>query len=150
MTALLDLSVDLSAGAWSVPSFKVRVTWGVSFQCRYKNPVCLLCAGLKMQTPVGFQWLICKILAIQEAEIRRIIVWSQPGQIVLETLSWKYPTPKRAGGVAQVVENLPSKWSPEFKKANSCLWFLMIWMGIGYLRGWGLGTWILIQCASWV
>jgi hypothetical protein len=30
------------------------------------------------------------ILAAQEAEIRRIIVQSQPGQIVCETLSQKY------------------------------------------------------------
>jgi hypothetical protein len=29
------------------------------------------------------------ILATQEAEIRRIKVWSQPGQIVQETLSQK-------------------------------------------------------------
>jgi hypothetical protein len=31
------------------------------------------------------------ILATQEAEIRRIAVQSQPGQIVCETLSRKYP-----------------------------------------------------------
>jgi hypothetical protein len=41
------------------------------------------------------------ILATQEAEIRRITVLSQLGQIVRETLSQK-----RAGGVAQA---LPSK-----------------------------------------
>jgi hypothetical protein len=29
------------------------------------------------------------IIAIQEAAIRRIIVWIQLGQIVCETLSWK-------------------------------------------------------------
>jgi hypothetical protein len=33
-------------------------------------------------------------LATQEAEIRRIIVQSQPRQIVRKTLSQKYPTPK--------------------------------------------------------
>jgi hypothetical protein len=33
-----------------------------------------------------------------------------PGQIVRETLSQKYPTQKRAGKVAQVVERLPSKY----------------------------------------
>jgi hypothetical protein len=48
------------------------------------------------------------ILAIQEAEIRRIIVRSQPGQIVCETLSQKNPIQKRAGGVVQDV-------GPEFK-----------------------------------
>jgi hypothetical protein len=40
------------------------------------------------------------ILATQEAEIRRIRVQSQPGQIVHKTLSQKYMSPKRAGGVA--------------------------------------------------
>jgi hypothetical protein len=48
------------------------------------------------------------ILANQEAEIRRIVVGSQPGQIVHETLSRKNPTQKRAGGVAQGED-------PEFK-----------------------------------
>jgi hypothetical protein len=43
------------------------------------------------------------MLATQEAEIRRIMVRSQPRQLVAETLSQK-----RAGGVAQGV-------SPEFK-----------------------------------
>jgi hypothetical protein len=41
--------------------------------------------------------------------MRRITVQRQPGQIVLETLSRKYLTQKRAGGVAQVVDYLPSK-----------------------------------------
>jgi hypothetical protein len=35
------------------------------------------------------------ILAIQEAEIRRIAVSSQPGQIVCKTLSRKYLTQKK-------------------------------------------------------
>jgi hypothetical protein len=49
------------------------------------------------------------ILATQEAEIRRTEVRSQPGQIVLETLSRKKTiTKKRAGAVAQGV-------GPEFK-----------------------------------
>jgi hypothetical protein len=41
------------------------------------------------------------ILALQEAEVRRSMVRSQPRQIVHETLSRKYPSQKRAGGVAQ-------------------------------------------------
>jgi hypothetical protein len=46
------------------------------------------------------------ILATQEADI---MIQSQPGQIVLETLSWKKPfKKKRAGGVARGVD-------PEFK-----------------------------------
>jgi hypothetical protein len=50
------------------------------------------------------------ILATQEAEIKRIMVQSQPRQIVHETLSQKYPSQKkgRAVGVAQGV-------GPEFK-----------------------------------
>jgi hypothetical protein len=41
------------------------------------------------------------ILAIQEAEIKRIVVERQPRQIVHETLSEENPLQKRAGGVAQ-------------------------------------------------
>jgi hypothetical protein len=55
------------------------------------------------------QCLMHVILATQEAEISRIVVQSQPGQIVPETLSGKYPSQGRAGNVAQVVEQLPSK-----------------------------------------
>jgi hypothetical protein len=53
-------------------------------------------------------WLIAVALTTQEAEIRRIMVQSQPGQIVRETLSGINPSQKRAGGVAQGV-------GPEFK-----------------------------------
>jgi hypothetical protein len=48
------------------------------------------------------------ILATQEAEIRRITVPSQPGQIVRETLSQKNPSQKRTDKVSQGV-------GPEFK-----------------------------------
>jgi hypothetical protein len=47
-------------------------------------------------------------LATQEAEIRRIVVRTQPGQIVCETLSQKLPSQKRASREAQVE-------GPEFK-----------------------------------
>jgi hypothetical protein len=53
-------------------------------------------------------WLTPIVLATQEAEIKRITVQRQPGQIVCETLSRKKPSQKRAGGVAQGV-------GPEFK-----------------------------------
>jgi hypothetical protein len=49
-----------------------------------------------------------KSLATLEAEIRRIAVQSQPGQIVHENLSQKNPSQKRVGGVARGV-------GPEFK-----------------------------------
>jgi hypothetical protein len=49
----------------------------------------------------------------QEAEIRRITVQSQPGQIVRKTLSRKTPHKHRAGGVAQG-EGLEFK--PQYRK----------------------------------
>jgi hypothetical protein len=62
----------------------------------------------KKMSVAGHWWLTPVILATQEAEIRRIAVHSQPGQIICETLSRKNPSPKRACGVAQGV-------GPEFK-----------------------------------
>jgi hypothetical protein len=49
------------------------------------------------------------ILAAKEAEIRRLMVQSQSGQIVLENLFQKYSVPKRGGRIHQVVVCLPSK-----------------------------------------
>jgi hypothetical protein len=50
------------------------------------------------------------ILATQKAEIRRIKARSQPRQIVFETLSWKYPTQKRSGGVVECSGGRLSAW----------------------------------------
>jgi hypothetical protein len=44
---------------------------------------------LKKLTIAGHLWLTSIILATQEAEIRRVVVRSQPKQIVQETLSRK-------------------------------------------------------------
>jgi hypothetical protein len=41
------------------------------------------------------QWLTPVILAFQKAEIKRITVQGQPGQIVQETLFSKYPIKKK-------------------------------------------------------
>jgi hypothetical protein len=51
------------------------------------------------------------ILTTQEAEIRRIVVWSHPRQIVHKTLlqkTKKKPSQKRAGGVTQALSSSPS------------------------------------------
>jgi hypothetical protein len=55
----------------------------------------------------GHWWLKFIILAAQEAEIKRILVQSQPGQIVGKTILEKNPSQKRkkkkkrTGGVAK-------------------------------------------------
>jgi hypothetical protein len=59
--------------------------------------------AFKSANLAGCRWLTPVILATQEAEIRRIPVPSQPGQIVHGTLSQKSPSQNRAGGVAQGV-----------------------------------------------
>jgi hypothetical protein len=41
------------------------------------------------------------ILATQEAEIRRLVVWNQPGQIVPNSIYQKTLHKNMAGGVAQ-------------------------------------------------
>jgi hypothetical protein len=55
-------------------------------------------------------WLTPIILATQEAGIRRITVWSQPGKIVHKTLSRKIPLQKRAAGVAKNIYILYIKY----------------------------------------
>jgi hypothetical protein len=46
---------------------------------------------------------------LAEAEIRRLRLKTSPGKMKNETLSQKYSAQKRAGGVDQVAECLPSK-----------------------------------------
>jgi hypothetical protein len=61
----------------------------------------------------GHQWLMPVTPATQEAEIKRILFQSQPGQTVHETLSQKHPSQKRAGGVAQ---NIGPEFKPQYQK----------------------------------
>jgi hypothetical protein len=71
------------------------------------------------------------ILATQEAEVRRIAVWSQPRQIVYETLSWKNPSWKRAGRVTQ---GIGPEFKPQYHKKkkeylfNNVLYYLYVEM----------------------
>jgi hypothetical protein len=48
--------------------------------------------GYKVTKPAGRWWLTPVILATQEAEIRRIMVRSQPEQIFVRPYLEKYPT----------------------------------------------------------
>jgi hypothetical protein len=59
-------------------------------------------AWATQQDPVSRKKRKAGCLATQEAEIRRIVVRSQPRQIVCETLSQISSLQKRVGGVAQV------------------------------------------------
>jgi hypothetical protein len=57
----------------------------------------------KRMNTAKHRWFMPVILITQEAEIRRILVRRQPGQIVHQTLSQKYLTKKRGSVVAQGV-----------------------------------------------
>jgi hypothetical protein len=60
------------------------------------------------------QWLMPVILATQEAEIRRIVIRSQPGQIVHETLSQKNPSLKKVAG--RVAQGVGPQFKPQYHK----------------------------------
>jgi hypothetical protein len=60
-------------------------------------------------TKTGCQWLMPVILSTQKAEIWRIQFKTSLRHMVHKILFQKYPIQKKAGGVAQVVEHLPSK-----------------------------------------
>jgi hypothetical protein len=77
---------------------------------------CRRYTGKYIISQTGCQWLTPVILATEEAEIRRIMVQSQPRQIVSETLSQKYPT--QGLTVAQGVECLSSKYEALKKKTQ--------------------------------
>jgi hypothetical protein len=68
------------------------------------------------QKLAGHHWLTPGILATQEAEIRRMVVQSQPGQIVHKTLSQKTLHKKRAGGVAQGSNPITAKKKKKKRK----------------------------------
>jgi hypothetical protein len=59
------------------------------------------------------QWLTPVILATREAEIRRITVRSQPGQIVCEILSRKTLHKNRVGGAAH---GEGPEFKPQYRK----------------------------------
>jgi hypothetical protein len=50
---------------------------------------------IKKSAEARHQWFMPIILTTKEPEIRRIVVRSQPGQIVLKTLSQKNPSQKK-------------------------------------------------------
>jgi hypothetical protein len=115
MSALTQRFWDGYSSKASFPKANQITTKGLTFPTGLVTPVSRcpdveIQESLKIRTQdAGHHWLTPVILATQEAEIRRIKIWSQPGQTVHETLPQKYPTQNRAGRGAQVVECLPSK-----------------------------------------
>jgi hypothetical protein len=68
---------------------------------------------LSMKNPPGLWWLTLVILATQEEELR-IVVQSQPGQIVLETLSQKKTHHKKRTG--RVAQGKGPEFKPQYHK----------------------------------
>jgi hypothetical protein len=70
---------------------------------------------------VGHWWLTSIIQATQEADIRRIVVRSQPGQIVLQRAYLKKTLHKNmVGGVAQGEGPELNPTTPKKKKKKKC------------------------------
>jgi hypothetical protein len=74
---------------------------------------------LKAPPPARSWWLTHIILATQEAEVRRVVVQSQPRKIVYDILSQKYPMQNRgwwsgSSGITQYHQKTkkPSSVSP--------------------------------------
>jgi hypothetical protein len=76
-----------------------------------------LSLNFQEQTLAGCQWLTPAILATQEDH--------QPGQIVPETLSQKYPSQKRAGLVAQGVGPESKSQYHKKKKKQTLNWKIL-------------------------
>jgi hypothetical protein len=93
-------------GLYSCPPRPTCLCLSFCTPCQWASPTAHLHIHYQSRIIAEYQCLTPVILATQEADIRRIEVLSQPGEIVHETLSWKDPTQK--SGVAQGI-------SPEFK-----------------------------------
>jgi hypothetical protein len=76
------------------------------------------CFPAKKTNSAGRWWLTPVILVTQEAEIRRIMVRSQPGQIVLQDPTSKTPNTKRGGGMAQGIGPEIKPWYYKKTKQN--------------------------------
>jgi hypothetical protein len=86
-------------------------------------------------------WLTPVIPATQEAEIRRMAVWSQPGQTVCETLSCKTHHQK---GLMEWLKVWTMSSNPSTsKKKSTRLYFIELISGLIYLLcwGWNPGPW---------
>jgi hypothetical protein len=68
----------------------------------------------------GCQWLTPVILATQEAEIRKIEIWSQPRKIVYETPSQKKKFTKNTGGAQSTGPYLKPQYC-KTKNVDICL-----------------------------
>jgi hypothetical protein len=82
-----------------------RQGWGMAHMVEHLIPW----AQSQVHTPTRCLWLTPVILPTQEAEIRRIMVQSQPRQIIQKTLFWKKTHHKNRASVPAQGE------SPEFK-----------------------------------